>query len=255
MRRFVTLIFLLFFTVSFGVSISGCSKGGAIVFCNGSDSGPVVGQLYAVSLQPQLYGISLNQGEIGQVQAPASKDCKGSSVSVNGYTYGVFLPNGQADMTIADINPATGRLCGGTWNRNTGGAIADYTTCNPTGKSGTVYVTASANGVASNSIPIYIHPVVTNVVLGSPSVDCVNDPATNCSPATANSLATPTGQPVGCTVLANGCCSQPITQSSAPAYTGSSCVSQSFTGQLAARVYAGAAKNEQNISCLAGHMT
>ena len=255
MRRFVTLVFLLFFTIPFGVSISGCSKAAATVFCNGADSGAVVGQLYAVSLQPQLYGISLNQGEIGQVQSPSAKDCKGTAVSVTGYTYGVFLPSGQADMTVADVNPATGHLCAGTWNRNSGGGIADYTTCNLTGKSGTVYVTASSGGVSSNSIPIYIHPVVTNVVLGSPSVDCLNDPATNCSPATANSLATPTGQPVSCTVLANGCCSQPIVQSTAAAYTGSSCISQSFTGQLAARVYAGAGAGLQNISCLAGHMT
>jgi hypothetical protein len=255
MRRFVTLVFLVFITIPFGVSISGCSKGTATVFCNGGDSGPVVGQLFAITLQPQLYGVSLNQGEIGQVSSPTSKDCKGSSVSVNGFTYGVFLPNGQADMTVADVVPTTGRLCAGTWNRNSGGGIADYTTCNPTGKSGTVYVTASSAGVSSNPVPIYIHPVVTGVVLGSPSNDCLNDPATNCSPATAASLATSAGLTVSCTVLSNGCCSQPITQSAAPAYTGSKCVSQSFTGQLAARVYSGTGAGLQNISCLAGHLT
>ncbi len=254
MRRFVTLVFLVFLTIPFGVSISGCSKGTTTVYCNGGDSGPVVGQLYAITLQPQLYGISLNQGLIGQVSTPTTKDCKGSTVAVNGFTYGVFLPNGQADMTIADVAPTTGRLCAGTWNRNTGGGIADYTTCNLTGKSGTVYVTVSAGGVSSNPVPIYIHPVVTSVVLGSPSVDCLNDPATNCSPATAASLATSAGQTVACTVLSNGCCSQPITQSAAPAYTGSSCVSQGFTGQLAARVYSGSGTS-QNISCLAGHLT
>lgn len=254
MRRFVTLVFLVFFTIPFGVSISGCAKKSAIVYCNGGDSGPAVGQLYAIALQPQLYGISLNQGQIGQVSTPTAKDCKGNPASVNVFNYGVFLPNGQADMTIADVAPNSGRLCAGTWNRNSGGGIADYTTCNPTGKSGTVYATAGSGGVSSNSIPIYIHPVVTNVVLGSPSIDCLNDPATNCSPATAASLATSAGQTVGCTVLANGCCSQPITQSSATAYTGSSCLSQGTTGQLAARVYAGAGASVQNISCMAGHL-
>ena len=158
-------------------------------------------------------------------------------------------------MTIADVAPTTGRLCAGTWNRNTGGGIADYTTCNPTGNSGTVYVTAASGGVSSNSIPIYVHPIVTDVVLGSPSIDCLNDPATNCSPATAASLATSAGQTVGCTVLANGCCSRPITQSSAPAYTGSACLSQGSTGQLAARVHSGSGTNLQNISCLAGHLS
>ncbi|MDE3103876.1 MAG: hypothetical protein KGK08_01760 [Acidobacteriota bacterium] len=255
MRRFVTFFFLVFLTIPFGVSLSGCSKGTATVYCNGADSGPIVGQLYNITLQPQLYGISLNQGEMGQVTSPTAKDCKGSSVSTSGFQYGVFLPSGQPDITVADVNPTTGHLCAGTWNRNSGAGIADYTTCIPTGKSGTVYVTASSGGVTSNSVPIYVHPVVTNVVLGAPSVDCLNDPATNCSPATANSLATASGQQASCTVLANGCCAQPIAISSATPYSGNSCLSQNQTGQLAARVYAGAGNTLQNISCLAGHLS
>ncbi len=43
--------------------------------------------------------------------------------SVSSYTYGTT--NNQ----LVDISP-TGNICAGTWNRNSGGGIADYTICN-----------------------------------------------------------------------------------------------------------------------------
>jgi trimeric autotransporter adhesin len=229
MRRFATLVVLLLFTIPFGISISGCSKTAAVVYCNGGDSGPVVGQLFSITLQPKLYGISLGYAEIGQVSTPAATDCKGTTVSVNAFSYGT------TDMTLADVQPTTGRLCAGTWNRNTGGGIPDYTTCNATNKSGTAYITATANGASSNPIAVYIHPLVTSVVLGSPSTDCTNDPATNCS-------ISPT---------TNQCVLTPLAETAVVNYTGTKCVSQGVTAQLAARVYSGT----QNISCLAGSPT
>jgi hypothetical protein len=247
MRRFLTLVFLLLFTIPFGVSISGCSKKTAAVFCNGGDTGPVVGQVATINLQPKIFGISLNFAQIGQVSAPAAIDCKGTTVSVTGYTYATFLPNGQPDLTIADVQPTTGRLCAGTWNRNTGGGIADFTTCNPTNKSGTVYVVANGNGVSSNPLPIFIHPVVTNVTLGALSTDCMNDPATNCSPAAFDTQSTTCAQ----TTNGNGCCAVPVTPT-ANAVAATGCVSQSITSQLAARILAG---NGANISCQVGHLS
>ncbi|MBB5319168.1 hypothetical protein [Tunturibacter empetritectus] len=247
MRRFATLVFLLLFTIPFGVSISGCSKKTAAVFCNGGDTGPVVGQVATINLQPKIFGISLNFAQIGQVGSPAAIDCKGTAVTVTGYTYATFLPNGQPDMTIADVQPTTGRLCAGTWNRNTGGGIADFTTCNPTNKSGTVYVIANGNGVSSNPLPIFIHPVVTNVTLGALSTDCVNDPATNCSPAAFITQTSTCAQ----TTNGNGCCAVPVPPPAA-AVPATGCVSQFVTSQLAARVLAG---NGTNISCQVGHLS
>jgi trimeric autotransporter adhesin len=247
MRRFLTLLFLLLFTIPFGVSISGCSKKTSTVFCNGGDTGPAVGQVSNITLQPKIFGVSLNFAQIGQVSAPTAIDCKGTAVTVSSYTYATFLPTGQPDMTIADVQPTTGRLCAGTWNRNTGGGIADFTTCNPTNKSGTVYVVANGGGVSSNPLPIYIHPVVTNVTLGTLSTDCVNDPATNCSPAAFDTQASTCAQ----TTNGNGCCAVPVpTTATAAADTG--CVSQFVTSQLAARVVAG---NGANISCQVGHLS
>ncbi len=224
MRRFVTLVVLLLFSIPFGVSISGCSKSVAPVFCNGGDSGIVTGQATNITLSPIVYGISLNFAQIGQLSTPSATDCKGSSASVGNYTYGT------TDMTIADVQPSTGRLCGGTWNRNSGGGIPDYTVCNPTNKSGTAFVSASADGVTSNPLPIFVHPVVTSIVLGGPSANCTTDPTTACCP-----LAT-----VGAVT--------------APPYTATSCLSQGTTAQLVARIYAGTGTNQTNISCQAGHL-
>ena len=250
MRRFVTLAVLLFFTIPFGVSISGCSKKSPTIFCNGTDSGIPVGQVTKIVLEPKLTGISLNFAEIGQVSSPTAQDCKGTAESVAHYTYGTFLANGIPDMTIADVDPTNGRLCAGTWNRNTGGGIPDFTTCNPTNKSGTVYVIASGDGATSNPLPIYIHPVVTSVVLGPLSTDCLNDPATNCSPA---AFAT---QQTSCTIDAGtGCCTTPpVSGNGSNSING--CVSQGTTGQLAARVYQNASTTlANNISCKVGNLS
>ncbi|MGD0446351.1 MAG: hypothetical protein ABSA39_20645 [Edaphobacter sp.] len=249
MRRFVTLAVLLLFTVPFGVSISGCSKKSPTIFCNGADSGIPIGQVTTITLSPAITGISLNFAQIGQVSSPVATDCKGTNETVTKYTYATFLADGTPDMTIADVEPTNGRLCAGTWNRNTGGGIPDFTTCNPTNKSGQVFVVASGNGASSNPLPIYIHPVVTSVVLGPLSTDCLNDPATNCSPA---AFAT---QQVSCTVMANGCCSAPVTTTAAFAAI-NSCQSQATTGQLAARVYESASTTlADNISCQVGHLS
>lgn len=255
MRRFVTLVFLLCLTVSFGVSISGCAKKNSVSYCNNAGYGPVLGQLATITLSPKIYGISLNYGEIGTVGAPAGEDCRQASVSVTGYTYGIVDANGKPNLTIADVVPTgteAGRLCAGTWNRNTGGGIPDYTTCNPNNLSGTVYVVASADGVSSNPLPIYIHPTVTSVLLGPPSTDCINDPATNCSPAAF------INSPTSCTINpANGCCTTPVSTATLPLDTTKGCISQNVTGQLAARVFAGTNTTlaSNNISCQVGHLT
>ena len=224
MRRFVTFFILFLFAIPFGVSISGCSKKATPTFCNGGDSGITTGTVTNITLQPIVFGMSLNYAQIGQVQTPTATDCKGNSASVGSFTYGT------TDMTIADVQPTTGKLCGGTWNRNTGGGIPDYTVCNPTNKSGIAYISASAEGATSNPLPVYVHAVVTSIVLGSTgSPNCSTNPDTSCCPLTT----------------------APTT---APPYTANACLSQSQTAQLVARVYAGTGSNQTNISCQVGHL-
>jgi hypothetical protein len=184
MRRFVTLLVLLLCSVPFGISISGCAKTAAPVYCNGGDSGITTGQITTIVLQPLVYGISLNYAEIGSFNTPSATDCHSASVSVTSYTWGT------TDMTIADVQPTSGRVCAGTWNRNSGGGIPDYTYCTPTNKSGTAYIAASANGVTSNPVPVFVHPVVTGIVLGGPA-------SGGAATITAWSIAnTPPAQPI-----------------------------------------------------------
>ena len=258
MRRFVSVVALLFFAIPFGISINGCGKKTAIQYCPGGEStGVSVGQVVKIKLQPTIYGISINQGEISQVSSPSGIDCTGANASAASYTYGT----GDPTHTLLDIQPSTGKLCGGTWNRNSGGGVPDYTTCTPTGKTGTTYVTAEANGVTSNQLPVYVHPVVTSVVLGAPSdaAGCAgDDPATNCSPAATNADSSSTSS-ISCPVAyANGCCTLASVAKPDPpvaAYDQTSCVSQTKTAQLAARVYAGTGSNRVNVSCQVGHIS
>ncbi len=127
-RRFTGLALLLFFSIPFGLSVTGCGhKSAPPVYCNASDSGPTVGQVASITLSPSLAttGESLNYGQYGQALSASALDCKGNAVSVSRYTYA----SSDSTHTYADINPSSGQVCAGTWNRNTGGGIADYTIC------------------------------------------------------------------------------------------------------------------------------
>ena len=226
MRRFVSLFVVLFFSIPFGISIAGCSKAPTIVFCDSGDSGPAVGQLTAITLTPVIFGISLDSGAFGQVTPPSGIDCKGNAVTLSAITYGIR----KQDVGLVDIVPSgasAGRLCAGTFNRNTGGGIADYTVCNPGTGSGTAYVTASSGGAVSNAVPIFIHPVVSAITVGPQSANCAADLATNCCAfSTVGGVTAPSGT-----------------------YDGNSCLSQNVAGQLAARVFTGTGTNLKNITC------
>ena len=216
MRRFVTSVLFLLFAIPFGASISGCHHAVAPTYCNGENSGVQVGQTTTLDLEPRLTGISLNQGQIGQANQPSGKDCKGNAASVTGTVYAT------SNISIADVQPNSGRLCGGSWNRNTGGGIADFTFCTPTTQSGIAYLTASSGGVVSNPIPVFIHPVVTSIVLG-PAGNCTTDPASNCTYDTTQ---------------ANGCSPTPaVLPAGVSVYNGLQCVSQGQSTQLVARAY------------------
>ena len=230
MRRFVTLAVLFFFAIPFGVSISGCSKAIIPTYCNGQNSGVQVGQLTTLDLEPRLTGISLNQGEIGRMNSPSGKDCRGNSASATNVVYA------STNIYLADVAPTTGSLCAGSWNRNSGAGISDYTVCTPSKTNGVAYLTASSAGVVSNAIPVFVHPIVTSIVLGPASTNCTADPASDCVDLTQLS-GFDTGTPVN----------------TAPGYNGAACLSQGQTAQLVARSYQGVGITPaNNISNLVG---
>jgi hypothetical protein len=225
-RRFLSLFILLFFALPVGISLSGCAKGTSSVFCSGT-IGPRVGDPQTITLTPTVGGLSIGFGQTQNVTTPTAADCKNNTVSITKYTYSTVDPNNAAAIPVADVNPTTGQLCAGTWNRNTPGGVADYTFCTSTGKSGTAALTASGGGANSNKVLVYVHPQITAITLGTASTDCTNDPATNCPQYTASSLTT------------------------AEPYVPNTCMSFGTARQLVARFYAGT----DNITYSAGHAT
>ncbi len=171
MRRFLTLVFLVSLAVPAGVSIAGCTRNPAGNYCNGLGYGQKDTDVSYIVLQPQTSGISLAYGQTIQAQSPSAFTCKNTSASVSSKSYTYGTTNNQ----LVDISPS-GDICAGTWNRNTGGGIADYTYCNypnplpSTGglPYGIAYITAAADSVTSNPVEVYIHAPVTSISLVGP---------------------------------------------------------------------------------------
>ena len=86
----------------------------------------------------------------------------------------------------------------------------------------------------SNAIPVFIHPPVTSITIGTPSTNCTTDPSTNCCPLAYTSPS-------------------PVPSPYAPPY---SCISQGATALLVGRVYGyGGTTPADNITCQVGHLT
>ena len=166
MRRFLTLICLLCLSIPTGISISGCTRNPGANYCNGLGYGLKITDIATLTLQPVTTGISLAFGQTQQVTRPSASTCKGTAATVATVTYGTT--NNQ----LVDISPA-GNICAGTWNRNSGGGIADYTICNlpnplPSTNGlpyGVAYISASSQSVTSNPVAVFVHAQVTSVSL------------------------------------------------------------------------------------------
>jgi hypothetical protein len=166
MRRFLTLVCLLCLAIPAGISISGCTRNPGANYCNGLGYGMKIGDVASLTLSPATTGISMAYGQTRQISTPTALTCKGDQAAVSTFTYGTT--NNQ----LVDISPG-GSICAGTWNRNSGGGIADYTICNQpsplpsTGglPYGIAYITASAQSVTSNPVEVFVHAPVTSVSL------------------------------------------------------------------------------------------
>ena len=170
MRRFLTLVCLLFVALPAGITITGCYRNPAGNYCNGLGYGAKVTDPYSITLQPQNTGISLAFGQTRQITPPTVVNCRGGSVSAaGGFVYGTT--NNQ----LVDLSPS-GNMCAGTWNRNSGGGIADYTICNfpnPVPSAGglpysSAFISASADSITSNPVQVQVHAPVTAISLVGP---------------------------------------------------------------------------------------
>jgi trimeric autotransporter adhesin len=172
MRRFLTLVVLMGLAIPAGVTLSGCTRNPAAKYCPGFTYGRTITDVASITLQPQIAGISLAYGQTIQAQTPSAITCTGATATVSSKSYTYGTTNNQ----LVDISP-TGAICAGTWNRNTGGGIANYTFCNypnplPSTNGlpyGIGYITAAADSVTSNPVAVYVHAPVTSITLAGPS--------------------------------------------------------------------------------------
>lgn len=173
MRRFLTLVFMLALAAPAGITITGCTRNPAAKYCPvTSGYGEPITAVTSIIMQPEIGGISLAYEQTRQASTPSAYTCTGAGASVSSSSYSYGTSNNQ----LVDISP-TGNICAGTWNRNTGGGIADYTICYPPNPApstgglpyGIAYITASADGVTSNPVEVYVHAPVTSVSLVGPS--------------------------------------------------------------------------------------
>jgi trimeric autotransporter adhesin len=223
MRRFVFFAVLLALSLPVGLSTTGCAHDTGSNFCSGFQTGPQLSAPAKIDLEPAVYGLSLSYGQVASLSTPTAVNCKGTSVTVRTYSYGT------TNLKLADVSP-NGQVCGGTWNRNSGNGVPNFTTCIPPatgspafiGNGGLAFLTASGGGATSNPVPVFVHPPITSVLLGGASAvhNCPNNPVT--------------GSP-----------------SNVPVYALNSCLSQNQTAQLAATVFSGTT----DITCNAGHLT
>lgn len=178
MQRFFALIALLVFSIPVGMSIAGCGSN-PNDFCtrNGFGYGLKTTDVASISLGPASTGISLAYGQTGQLNQPTATNCNGGSVSVAHYIYG------SNNLNLADINPGTGAICAGTWNRHSASGIPDFTICTPPTGPGTATVTASASAVTSNPVTVYVHPPVTAISIPTQQ-NCVSQNQTLPAPLT-----------------------------------------------------------------------
>jgi hypothetical protein len=219
MRRFLTLVCLLCLAIPAGISVSGCARNPDANYCNGEGYGLKITDVYTILLlsQQRTYQISLAYGQTQALPTPTAQNCKGATAPVTSFNYGTT--NNQ----LVDVSP-TGNICAGTWNRNSGGGVPNYTYCSypdpapSTGglPYGIAYVTASVNAVTSNPLTVYVHPQVTSVSL-------VTEPATGTAQQcfSQNTVATLDAQ--ACFIGSNSqsqllCAPPSVTASSNPGY-------------------------------------
>ena len=169
MRRYLTLVCLLCLAIPAGITFSGCSRDPGAKYCNGLGYGLKITDIAVITLQPRTTGISLAFGQTRQMASPTATTCKGGGAAMTSMSWGT------TNNRLVDISP-TGNLCAGTWNRNSGGGIANYTICsipNPLPNSGglpysAAFITATSGSVVSNPVQIFVHPLVTSVKLVGP---------------------------------------------------------------------------------------
>ncbi len=165
------------FSLPVGFSIAGCAGTNPNNYCNNTGhrlrlSRPTRSPL--ITLPGNTTGVSLAFGQTGQLGSPAATNCKGGTESVTTYAYGStnlnlvdVTPNGGAPLR-RNLEPATAPAAFPTSPsalHPLQAAIAAGCTGPLSAPTCLVQMTASGDGVTSNTVPIWVHPALTNLQL------------------------------------------------------------------------------------------
>ena len=231
MRRFVCLVILLLFTIPFGISISGCSKKSA--------AGAV---LQWRRLRPRgrpgndHYAVAKGLWRLAQLRRHRANRCalrdrlqRQLPSAVSTYTYG----STDTTMTIVDVQPNTGPHL----RRHMEPQLRRrhrrlHLSASPPTRAEPPPSSRARSGANSNPLPVYVHPVVTSVVLGPPCRRTVRHRSGDkLQPRCVFHLADKLHHQSRQRMLhhAPGLPARPTCSNA--------CLSQGTTGQLAARVY------------------
>lgn len=164
MQRYLVLVVMFLCSLPVGLSVAGCRGTNPNNYCNGAGYGNKLGVVTSINLEPKTTGISLAYGQTAQLPRPTASDCKGSLISLPGYTYG------SQNIKLADIDPVNGVICAGRWNRNSASGIPDFTICTPPPGPGTATVTATGAAVVSNPVTVYVHPPISAITIPDPAL-------------------------------------------------------------------------------------
>lgn len=171
-------LFLIFLLI---LGLSGC--GG-----KGSSSAIITVKPATVTLAPD--SVSLEPGQVFQLAATV-KDSKGNRLANPAPTFASSNP---------DITVSTGGLvCAGIWDSLTTPVVCKTTGSNnvPLPVPATSNLTATAGGITSNTVMVFVHLHVDNITLSPASVDCKSQNDTQTFTATAFNNGTDITSTVG----------------------------------------------------------
>ncbi|HZR27552.1 MAG TPA: hypothetical protein VFA71_02130 [Terriglobales bacterium] len=143
--------------------------------CGGGHSN-TIGPITTITLTPNPT-VSLNDGDVITMGVSAT-DAKGNTVSNQTFTFNsdkaMDAVPVQISNALVSVTTVNALLCAGRWD-----SLSNPIVCNAATGSQTAHITATAQGVTSNTVTVNVHPKVARVVITQtfPSGNCVSQGA------------------------------------------------------------------------------
>ncbi|HET8667498.1 MAG TPA: Ig-like domain-containing protein [Terriglobales bacterium] len=145
--------------------------------CGGGGSSSSKNNVATVELSPAA--ASINVGSTSLAFTATAKDSSGNVLGNQTFTFAAKDPTDASATPFVSV-ANSGLVCAGTWDSLTAPVV-----CTPIARNlgngpgvGTALVTATASGVTSAPITVFVHKAVDNVAISPQSPDCVSQTKT-----------------------------------------------------------------------------